>query len=340
MLEKRELWRTSAAEGYIYRRIPGMIVTKKGTVIIYYEERRDRSDWALMRIRAQRSTDGGISFGEPFDLAVGTEDRPTVNNPVMVEDKNGCIHFLYCEDYSVEGGRVLHRVSEDDGESFVEATDITDVTMPDTRNAFALGPGHGICKRDGTLLFPVWMVPKSFGAPVREHMPSVLSVLYSRDDGASWQMGDILPTTDEVFQPNETECAELEDGRVYFSIRHMARYRASAMSESGYSDFYRYRAEKSLTDPVCFGSVLTCKRDGSELLLIASCEHETERRCVAVKASTDGGESFPLHLLLNEAVGGYVECAYDETRDLVYVFYEESAGEALHFARFSANELK
>ncbi len=340
MVDKRELWRTSEAEGYIYRRIPGMIVTKKGTVIIYYEERRDRSDWAMMRVRCQRSLDGGISFGEPFDLAVGTEARPTVNNPVMVEGKDGRIHLLYCEDYSVEGGRVLYRYSDDDGEHFSEVRDITAVTMPETRNAFAIGPGHGTCKRDGTLLFPVWMVPKSFGAPVREHMPSVFSVLCSTDGGKTFFMGDILPTTEDVFQPNETECAELEGGCVYFSIRHMARYRASAMSDSGYSDFYRYRAEKTLTDPVCFGSVLTCKRDGTELLLIASCEHETERRGVSVKGSTDGGESFSLHLMLDESRGGYVESAYDETRNLVYVLYEESAGEALHFVRFSLDELK
>ena len=44
--------------------------------------------------------------------------------------------------------------------------------------------------------------------------------------------------------------------------------------------------------------------------------------------------------MLDEARGGYVESAHDKTRDLVYVLYEESAGEALHFVRLSTDELK
>ena len=44
-------------------------------------------------------------------------------------------------------------------------------------------------------------------------------------------------------------------------------------------------------------------------------------------------------VVIKSHVGGYVESAYDETRDLVYVLYEESAGEALHFAKFSLDEL-
>ena len=146
--------------------------------------------------------------------------------------------------------------------------------MPEIRNAYAIGPGHGICKRDGTLLFPVWMVEKSANVPIQHHWPSVFSVLYSKDGGEHWQTGDILPSNESVLSPNETECAECADGSVYFSIRHnVGRYRASAKSVSGYSDFYDYRAEKTLADPVCFGSVLTCEREGAELLLIASCEH-------------------------------------------------------------------
>ena len=93
-----ELW--SPNETFSNHRIPGMIVTQKGTLLVYCEARREASDWALMDVLLQRSEDHGKTFGEKLVLAKGTEERPTVNNPVMVQDKNGRIHFLYCEDYA------------------------------------------------------------------------------------------------------------------------------------------------------------------------------------------------------------------------------------------------
>ena len=103
--ESKELW--SPTEEYTNHRIPGMLVTKRGTLIVYCEARRTASDWATMDILMQRSEDQGKSFGEPFKLAKGNAEHKTVNNPVMVQDKNGRIHFLYCEDYTVNGGRAL-----------------------------------------------------------------------------------------------------------------------------------------------------------------------------------------------------------------------------------------
>ena len=86
----------SSRDGYIYHRIPGMVVTSRGTVIVYNEARRANSDWALMDIFMQRSEDCGETFGEPIYLAHGDETYRTVNNPVMMEDQNGRLHLLHC----------------------------------------------------------------------------------------------------------------------------------------------------------------------------------------------------------------------------------------------------
>jgi len=107
----KKLW--SATEKYSNHRIPGILVTQKGTLIVYCEARQTSSDWAMMDILMQRSKDHGNTFSEPYVLANGTKEHPTVNNPVMVQDKNGRIHFLYCEDYTVNGGRALRRFSAD-----------------------------------------------------------------------------------------------------------------------------------------------------------------------------------------------------------------------------------
>ena len=97
-MERSILWEHDGS--YSNYRIPGITVTDKGTVITYCEARRTSDDWALMDILAKRSEDGGKSFSEPFMLAAGTDETPTVNNPVMVQDRNGRIHFLYCGTYS------------------------------------------------------------------------------------------------------------------------------------------------------------------------------------------------------------------------------------------------
>ena len=153
--ENRELWRPT--EEYTNHRIPGMLVTRRGTLLAYCEARCSASDWGRMDILLQRSENHGESFGEPILIARGNERHGTVNNPVMLEDKNGRIHFLYCEDYTVNGGRALRRYSDDDGLSWSEPIEITEYTRPDYRNVFAFGPGHGIVTEDGTLVVPVWM---------------------------------------------------------------------------------------------------------------------------------------------------------------------------------------
>lgn len=49
---------------YSNYRIPGIVVTKKNTVITYFEARRTMSDWAHMDILLYRSEDGGETFSE------------------------------------------------------------------------------------------------------------------------------------------------------------------------------------------------------------------------------------------------------------------------------------
>ncbi len=330
-----DLW--SADEKYYLHRIPGMIVTDKGTLLAYCEARTGNgNDWAMMDIILQRSEDHGKTFGEPIVLANGTEKYNTVNNPVMMQDKNGRIHFLYCEDYSVNCGRVIRRYSDDDGLTWSEPIDITEYTMPHYRNAFALGPGHGIMTREGVLVVPIWMVPKKYEAPLKSHMPAVLSTLYSKDNGETWAIGDILGTCEDVICPNETVAALTSDGRVYINARHLAHYRAKAYSRTGYSEWTQYGPEYQLSDPQCFGSVAAYD-DGEHpyTLIYAGCANKTQRTNVTVFASTDDGHSFPVSRLLDLERGGYTEVAVDNKAKLIYVLYEDKFGITDHLAVFN-----
>lgn len=337
---RTELWRNTADPAYDRRRIPGLMVTSKGTLIFYNEARQSLSDWAMMDIVCRRSEDHGLTFGEDIVLARGTEVHPTVNNPVMMEDRLGRIHLLYCEDYAVNGGRVLRRTSSDDGRTWSEPIDISAATRPEYHNVFALGPGHGIRLKNGALLVPVWLVPKSHGAPLRAHAPSETSTLYSLDDGETWQMGEILSTTPDIFFPNETVAAELSDGSIYLAIRNQNYRRAMAVSPTGWSRWHDYRPLPELTDPICFGSVAAIDRPGKpHTLLFGNCACNDARRNVTLRASFDDGKSWPVTVPIDPDRGGYVEVNCDSEAGLIYVLYEENAGEALHLVILSADEV-
>ena len=330
----KKIWERSPRGEYSHMRIPGITVTSRGDIIIYAEARRSGGDWAEIDIVARRSRDGGKTFGEPQFLARSTSAHPTVNNPVIAEDAHGALHFLYCEDYGVHGGKVLQRVSRDGGEAFGEPKDITAATLPDYRNVFALGPGHGICTVSGTLAFPFWLVPKKFGKPETAHVPSEAGVLYSRDNGKTWHTTTLLPARDDIISPNETVAAEIADGSIYLAIRQNAPARAYALLASDFSSFCEYAALEGVRDPICFGSVVSVRGE----LAFVNCDHTEKRENLTLRKSRDGGKTWQKSLTLDASRGGYADIAYDSARDKIYVIYENEYGKELYFAVLDKSE--
>lgn len=329
-----ELWRSD--EKYKQHRIPGMLVTDRGTLIVYCEARCAESDWAMMDILMQRSEDKGETFGAPFVLANGNGTHNTVNNPVMLQDGKGRIHFLYCEDYTINGGRALRRYSDDDGVTWSAPIDVTEFTDPHYRNVFAFGPGHGILTKDGTMIVPVWMVPKCCGAPLTSHSPSAVSTFYSKDNGETWEIGDILDSDSYIKNPNESVAALTSDEGVYLNIRFMGDCRARAYSNNGHSDWDGYAPDFQLPDPQCFGSV-AAYNDGIHpyTLIFANCNDRSARTHVTVRASFDNGQTYPVSRPIDERHGGYVEVAADNEAQLIYILYEENFGATDRLAIFN-----
>ena len=330
----QKIWESCAQSEYALMRIPGIILTSRGTLIIYNEARKSADDWAEMNILARRSEDGGKSFSSPQVLAHGTAAHPTVNNPVMAEDTRGTLHFHYCESYGTHGGRILHRTSTDDGKTWGSPKDITAATMPAYRNVFAPGPGHGICTKNGALAFPFWLVPKKFGKPESSHFPSEVGVLYSLDFGITWKASPLLSAQKDIVSPNETVAAELEDGKLYLAVRQNAQTRAFAILKSNFSEFEKYASDPSLADPICFGSVATF----GEKLLFLNCDHSEKRKNVTLKESCDG-ESWQTLAIIDKERGGYADLAADTANGKIYVLYENDYGKELYLATLDANEI-
>ncbi len=327
------LWQSD--ETYSNYRIPGLIVTARGTLLAYCEARRQSNDWAHMDILLFRSEDNGVTFSAPIILAEGTEQHPTVNNPVCIAEENGMLHFLYCRDYTIDGGDIFYRCSADDGRTWSVPRNIMQDTMPHLHNAFACGPGHGICTPDGLLLIPVWMVPKAAGAPMREHRPSIVSTLYSRDHGNTWQLGDLLTGDEACPDPNETQAAVTADGNIFLDIRlgGIGR-RARAWSRTGISGWTAMQQEPAFPDPTCFGGVVRYHRDGKDALLAVSCHHAEERKNLICTASFDGGKTWPLFYPIETGDAGYADIAVCED-GTICVLYEQLYGIRDRLARFS-----
>ena len=77
-LEKVDLFE-SGKESYALYRIPGVAVTKKGTVLVWCEARRNaRGDWGPIDVMLRRSTDGGKTWA-PRRRIVHIEGELPVN---------------------------------------------------------------------------------------------------------------------------------------------------------------------------------------------------------------------------------------------------------------------
>ena len=115
-LEKTVLFE-ELSNGFTLYRIPGIVVTAKGSVLVYCEARKfSGADRGEIEIHLRRSTYGGRTFSPTKQVAhlgprlarnphmsdekkgkdMGGPDEQTVNNPVAIATREGVVHLLYC----------------------------------------------------------------------------------------------------------------------------------------------------------------------------------------------------------------------------------------------------
>ena len=303
---------------YLLCRIPGLVVTERGSLIGYYECRRSDSDWADIDIKVIRSTDDGENFET---VCVIPSNGNTLNNPMMIV-KGEDIHFLYHKNYK----QLLYSKSCDDGLTFSEPIDISEVFEDGGffYNVAAIGPGHGIV-HDGTIIMPVWFAYNE--KDKYEHHPSFISTLYSEDDGKSWKLGEIIGK-DVLTDPSECALAVTADNRVLISIRNenACRQRAFAISDNGFSNWEDLHFNPDMPDPICQGSM--CSAEGK--IFHINCAHDSERVNLTIKTSDNNFESFDC--ISVDEIGGYSDIA--EKDGTLYILYERDPwNDGLYFKK-------
>lgn len=327
MLNKQDLFTARDGRYWIYR-IPTILVTPRGVVLACCEARRGLGgDWDHNDLVQRRSMDGGVTWEAPARLISAERYGPgPVSNAVMVGNRDtGVVHALYCHDYA----RVFHMVSMDDGASYSDPVEITAIFNPLRQQypwqVVALGPGHGTQLRSGRMIIPVWLsegTGTEFGAGLRGHRPSCVSLIYSDDGGDTWQAAGIVLRQEDAVNPSETVCVELADGSVMFNSRSESpeHRRLVSISPDGVHAWSKARFDPVLLEPVCMaalirqawpqgfrpGRILFANPDTTEQTMAAwACD----RKRLAVKLSYDDGQTWPVSKVLEEGPAGYSDLA-------------------------------
>lgn len=320
MMQRIDLF-TAGDAGYHIYRVPGISVTPGGVVLAYAEARKESpSDWADIDILMRRSLDSARSWQPAVKVVDHARwGEGPANNFVTIPDHNtGIVHALHCHNYA----RAFHMCSEDDGETWSEPVQITEV-LAEFRSEYdwgvcAIGPGHGIQMKNGRLVAPIWLSVSHTQA----HRPNRAAVIYSDDGGEHWRRGDMVPDT--IRCCNETEAVQLADGRVLLNMRNMgdARRRAVTVSEDGAHGWAEPWYDEQLPEPRCFGSIcrfsLRGPNDRNRVLFSNPNVFQPmqrhvidwgDRRDVTVRLSYDECDSWPVERLLQAGPSGYCDLA-------------------------------
>lgn len=356
-LKKTDLFEGNLG-GFALYRIPGVVVTPKGTVLAYCEARkRTRSDYGEIETHLRRSTDGGNTWEKSRQIAhqgPRIEANPskredtldtdqTVNNPVAIAGRDGTVHFLYCVNYE----QAFYMRSDDDGATFGAPVEITRAFEPFRSKyewqVIATGPGHGIELRSGRLIVPVWF---AFGGRGK-HGPSACGTIYSDDGGKTWTAGDVaVPNSGDFKSPNECVVVELSDGRVMLNARSpsSASRRIVTISADGATGWSAPRFDDALWEPICAAGLAAMP--ASPGTLIFSNPHNLKRdedgqpiaggqglrRNLSIKLSANDGQTWSMARVLEEGTSAYSDLAV--TADgTIFCFYERD--QRLTMARFN-----
>ena len=215
-------------------RIPGLAVTRAGTLIAVCDARHKSSGDLPgdIDVVAVRSTDNGAAWGEPmtildYDKNVPESQGNGVGDPtILVDEKTGTIFVVALwslgnRGYNNSGpgmtptetGQYVLTRSDDDGLTWSEPVSITDqIKQPQWRLLYN-GPGAGIQLKSGELVIP---------SQFRDETGTVHSCfISSADAGKTWHTSP--PATLAPYQTNEAQIAQMSDGNLLLSMRDAAR---------------------------------------------------------------------------------------------------------------------
>ena len=332
--------------GSMNYRIPGVITAKDGSIVVVTDKRKfNEGDLPQdIDIVCNRSTDGGLTWSEPYTIAQGTGVNHGFGDCALAwsNDDNGLIAVFV-------GGpglwnstpsnpiRSYKSYSYDNGQTWTEPEDIThfifgeDCIIPEhqTWRASFFGSGNGLRTSTGRIMFV---------AAIREGSAQSLNnyAVYSDDNGLTWQVSGRASVGGD-----EAKVTELVDGRILMSIRHGGKRWYNISEDGGETWQPNTSTWNDITAPACNGDIIrytSVNQGHNKNRLLHSVPKGSQRSNVTVYVSYDEGETWPvkktivpyssayssLCVLPDGTIGLYVEEEPNGTSGYSTVFYNFS----------------
>ena len=348
--------RHAGDDGVAAYRIPGLVTSNKGTLLGVYDVRYNNSADLQERvdIGLSRSTDGGQTW-EPMRVAMtfGEEGGlPSAQNGVgdpaiLVDKKTGTIWIVAAWTHGMGNGRawfnsqdgmdknhtaqLVLAKSDDDGKTWSNPINITSQVKDPSWKFLLQGPGSGITMQDGTLVFATQFIDST-------RVPNA-GIMYSKDHGKTWKMHNYARTN-----TTEAQVAEVEPGVLMLNMRdNRGGSRAVSVTKDLGKTWTEHPSNRSvLQESVCMASLIKVEAKDNVLnkgILLFSNPNTTKgRHSITIKASLDGGLTFPneYDVLLDEGHGWGYSCLTMIDKETVGILYE---GSTAHMV-FQAVKLK
>lgn len=328
-------------------RIPGLVTTNKGSLIAVYDVRYN-SGMDLQEcidIGSSRSIDGGqtwqkmtlpLHFGEYGGLPSAQNG---VGDPsVLVDTKTNAVwavaawsHGMGTQRswFSSHPGMSLNETSQlvlakstDDGRTWSAPINITSQVKRPSWRFLLQGPGRGITMHDGTLVFPIQYID-SVAVP---HA----GIMFSKDRGNHWTLynGARSNTT-------EAQVAEVSPGVLMLNMRdNRGGSRAVSVTTDLGKTWTEHSSNRSaLPESVCQASLIHVDASDNalnkDLLLFSNPNTTKGRHHITIKASLDGGVSWPkeYQLMIDEEGGWGYSCLTMIDKNTIGILYESSVSQ-------------
>ncbi len=323
-------------------RIPALVVLPGGELLAFAEARRTGGgDAGDIDTVVRRSTDGGSTWG-PEILVAGDGDN-TMGNPCPVVLPGGRVLLLLTwnsgrlAEHKVQPGfgadsrRVFVCHSDDAGQTWSPAREITEhVKRPDW-TWYATGPGAGLRLTRGSTAGRV-VIPCDHKSPAGNFSHLILS----DDDGSTWRIGAVSP-------PGLNECVavELADGAVMVNSRNHGTtmvHRGVCVSPDGGETFDDglFRRDQTLVEPRCQASTRRHswpQGDEPGLILFSNPASSSKRTAMTIRGSRDEADTWPLEYTVYPGGSAYSDLAVQPDGRLLLLF-EKDGYATIEFCSF------
>lgn len=296
-----------------YWRIPALVTAADNSLVAVVDKRGSSlGDLPnTISIMSRRSTDNGKNWSEPVVVAQGGNGKTYGDPAVVLDKKTGNLICMFVGDQGLWNATPYNRQgiyvskSTDNGVSWSEPVAITDQVYANHSSWYAgfAGSGHGLCLKDGRLMFVL-----AIRATSATEVPLHNYAIYSDDGGDNWTLSTNAATT----AGDEAKVVELEDGDILMSIRNPSKgNRIFCKSTDRGQTWGKAYFETELKDPACNGDIIRYSystdegSEGKSRLLHSLPESTTTRENVTIYLSEDDGETWPIKKRLVDGYSAY-----------------------------------